>query len=99
MKTLVKWFIKRYAKSAKVKELIHKGNASLATKEVGSRVSSIMGYSNDATALADVYLKAYSDDGKMSDEERAKCDAKCDELVDKYLSDEAIDALVDKLFG
>lgn len=98
MKTLVKWFVKRYVKTATIKEYVHKANAAIAKKEVSERVAAISGYSNDASALAAVYLKAYSDDGKMSDAERAECDAKCDELLDKYLTDAKLEALVEGLF-
>ena len=98
MKTLVKWFVKRYVTVSTIKDLVHKANAAIAKKEVSERVAAVTDYSNDAAALAAVYLKAYSDDGKMSDAERAECDAKCDELVDKYLTDAKLEALVEGLF-
>ena len=99
MKTLVKWAIKKFAKADKIKAAIHAANARLAAMEAGDRAATIMGYGEDASATTAVYLNAYADDGKMDDEERAACDAKCDEMVDKYLSDAKIEAMVDALFA
>lgn len=99
MKTLVKWAIKKFAKADKIKEAIHKANKKLAEKEAVGRAATIMGYGEDASETVAVYLNAYANDGRMDDAERAACDAKCDEMVDKYLSDAKIEAVVDALFA
>ena len=99
MKTLVKWAVKKFATSERIKAAIHEANRKLADKEAGTRAAEIMGYGNDASEVVAVYLAAYADDGRMDDAERARCDATCDAMVDKYLSDARIDAVIDSLFG
>jgi len=97
MKTLVKWAVKKFAKADKIKDAIHKANAKLAEKEAGDRAKQIMEYGNDASETTAVYLKAFADDGKMDAEELAAVNAQDDKMVDKYLSDAKIDAIVDAL--
>jgi len=98
MKTLVKWAIKKFAKADKIKDAIHKANAKLAEREAGDRAKQIMAYGEDASETVAVYLNAFADDGKMDAEELEAVNAQDDKMVDKYLSDEKIDAIVDALF-
>ena len=98
MKTLLKWAIRKFANNAKLKDAIRKANANLAKKEAGERATKIMGYGNDASETVAVYLEAYANDGKIDEAELAKINAQTDKMVDKYLSDERIDLIVDKLF-
>jgi len=98
MNTLVKWAVKKFANAGKIKAAIHDANKKLAAKEAGTRAAEVIGYGNDASEVVATYLAAYADDGRMDDAERDACDAKCDEMVDKYLSDEKIGAIVDALF-
>lgn len=98
MKALVKWFVKKIAKMQKVKDAIRAANDNLAQKEAGERATKIMEYGNDVSETVAVYLEAYANDGKIDDAELAKINAQTDKMVDKYLSDERIDLIVDKLF-
>ena len=43
------------------------------------------------------YLEAYANDGKIDDAERAVLDAKCDSVIDKYVSDEAVEGIIDAI--
>lgn len=101
MKTLIKWFVKRYVTVEAIKGYIHSANAALKEKAVldGGK-EKVVSAVNDVTALAGEYLKAYADDGKITDdEELAAIDAKCDEMIGKYLSDGMVDGLLDKVFS
>lgn len=99
MKKLVKWAVKKFVKADKIKASIHAANKKLAEKEAGSRAAEIMGYGNDASEVVAAYLNAYADDGKMDDAERSLVDATCDRMVDKYLSDAKVEAIVDAIFA
>lgn len=97
MKSLLKWLVKKFVTRDALKSAIHELNRKVAEKSAPDRARQIMGYGEDAAALTAAYLKAYADDGQVDDAERANIDAQCDALVDKYVSDGALDAAVDAL--
>ena len=47
------------------------------------------------SALTAAYLKAYTNDGKIDDDERKDIDALCDATLDKYISDSALEAVIE----
>lgn len=98
MKTLIKWAVKKFANADKIKDAIHKANAKLAEKEAGDRAARIMEYGNDASETTAVYLKAFANDGKMDAQELAAVNAQDDKMIDKYLSDEKIETILDAIF-
>lgn len=97
MKKLLKWLIKKFVTRDALKAAIHELNKRVAEKSAPDRARLIMGYGEDAAALTAAYLNAYADDGRVDNAERAAIDAQCDGLVDKYVSDDALDAAVDAL--
>lgn len=101
MKTLIKWFVKKYVSKEAIKEYIHSANASLREKvAVGDGKQKIVEVGNDVAEVVGVYLSVYADDGKITDDaEEAKVNAACDVAIDKYVSDEVIDALLNKIIG
>lgn len=98
-KAIVKWLVGKFATAQRIKDAIHAANADLAKKEAGERTTKVMEYGNDVTATVNVYIAAYGNDGKIDETELAGINAQCDKMVDKYLSDERIDAYLDKIFG
>ena len=99
MKTLVKWFVKRYVTNKAVKEAVHTMNASFAAKVEVEGKEKVISVANDASACVAARLEGFADDGKIDDAELAAINAQDDVVIDKYLSDERIDALIDRLFA
>lgn len=101
MKTLVKWFVKRYMTADAIKEYVHAANASLKKRIVlGGDKTKVVAVSNDVAALTAAYLVAFADDGKITDEaELAAINAACDEAIDKYVTDALVDGVLDRVFG
>ena len=97
MKTLLKWFVKKFITKQDIKNAIHVANARLAKREAGDRVQKVMAWGEDASQLVAGYLEAYADDGKIDDAERAAIDAKCDAVLDKYVSDETVEDIIDAI--
>ena len=56
-----------------------------------------MAYGEDASTLTAAYLKAYTNDGRIDDEERKEIDAICDATLDKYVSDSALEAVIEAI--
>ena len=101
MKTLVKWFVKRYMTADAIKEYVHTANAALRERVVldGGKTK-VVEVSNDVAALTAAYLVAFADDGKITDAaELASVNAACDAIVDKYVTDELVNATLDRVFG
>lgn len=99
MKTLVKWFVKRYLTNKAVKEAVHKMNASFAAKVKVEGKEKVIAAANDASACVAVRLEGFADDGKIDETELATINAQDDVIIDKYLSDKQIGELIDKLFA
>ena len=97
MKTLLKWLVKKFVTKDAIKSAIHAANERIAEKSASERTQQIMAYGEDVSALTAAYLKAYTNDGKFDDAERAEVDALCDTILDKYISDSALEAAVEAI--
>ena len=97
MKKLLQWLLKKFVTKDALKAAIHAANKRLAEKPASERAQQIMAYGEDASALTAAYLKAYTNDGRIDDDERAEIDALCDSALDKYLSDGALEAAVEAI--
>jgi len=99
MKTLVKWFVKRYVTNKAVKETVHGLNKSFAAKVKVEGKEEVVSVVNDVSACVAARLNGFSDDGKIDEKELDTINAQDDIVLDKYLSDDKIGALIDKLFA
>ena len=97
MKKLLQWLLKKFVTKDALKAAIHAANKRLAEKPASERAQQIMAYGEDASSLTAAYLKAYTNDGRIDDDERAEIDALCDSALDKYLSDGALEAAVEAI--
>jgi len=97
MKTLLKWLIKKFITKDALKAAIHAANRRIAEKSASERTQQIMAYGEDASSLTAAYLKAYTNDGRIDDAERADLDALCDATLDKYISDTALEAAIEAI--
>ena len=97
MKTLLKWLIKKFVTKDALKAAIHAANRRVAEKSANERTQQIMAYGEDASTLTAAYLKAYTNDGKIDDAERGEIDALCDAILDKYISDTALEAAIEAI--
>lgn len=97
MKTLLVWLIKKFVTKNALKAAIHAVNKRIAEKPASERTQQIMAYGEDASALTAAYLKAYTNDGRIDDAERAEIDALCDATLDKYISDSALEAAIEAI--
>jgi hypothetical protein len=97
MKTLVKWFVKMYLTKKAVKEAIHMLNASFAAKVRAEGKEKVIAVANDVSTLISARLEGFADDGKIDDNELAAINAKDDAVLDKYLTDDGLESLIDKL--
>lgn len=95
-KGILKWLIKKMVSRDTVKKLVHKANSVLAEKVVDERKAVIAAHAEAATNLVNSYLRAYSNDGKVDDVELALINADCDLLVDKYITDEMLESLIEE---
>lgn len=99
MKTLVKWFVKRYVTNKAVKEAVHSMNANFAAKVKIEGKEKVISVANDASACVAARLEGFADDGKIDETELAAINAQDDVIIDKYLSDEKLDELIERLFS
>lgn len=97
MKTLLKWLIKKFVTKDAIKAAIHAANKRVAEKAATERTQQIMAYGEDASTLVAAYLKAYTNDGRIDDDERAGIDALCDATLDKYISDSALETAIEAI--
>ena len=97
MKTLLVWLVKKFITKDALKTAIHAANKRIAEKPASERTREVMAYGEDAAALTAAYLKAYANDGRIDDVERAEIDAQCDATLDKYISDSALEAVVEAI--
>ena len=99
MKTLIKWFVKHYVSKNTLKAAIHAANESLAKVEVDEAKTKVIGVANDVSDLVGVYLTGYADNGRIDPDELDQVNARCDAMVDKYVSDKTVEAFIDKIFA
>lgn len=99
MKTLIKWFVKHYVSKDTLKAAIHAANESLAKVEVDEAKTKVMDVANDASGLVGAYLTGYVDNGRIDPDELDAVNAACDAVVDKYVSDKAVEKFIDKVFA
>lgn len=97
MKKLLKWLVKKFVTKDALKAAIHAANKHVAEKPANERTQQIMAYGEDASSLTAAYLRAYTNDGRIDDAERAEIDALCDATLDKYLSDSALEAAIEAI--
>ena len=97
MKTLLKWLIKKFVTKDALKAAIRAANRRVAEKSASERTQQIMAYGEDVSALTAAYLKAYTNDGKIDDDERKGIDDLCDATLDKYISDSALEAAIEAI--
>ena len=99
MKTLIKWFVKHYVFKNTLKAAIHAANESLAKVEVDEAKTKVIGVANDVSDLVGAYLTGYADNGRIDPGELEEVNARCDAVVDKYVSDATVEAFIDKVFA
>lgn len=99
MKKLVKWFVKKYVTNEAVKNAVHVMNKSFADKVKVEGKEKVVDVANDVSTCVSARLEGYSDDGKIDADELERINAVDDKIVDKYLSDEKLEAFIDGLFA
>ena len=95
MKKLLVWLVKKLVTKDALKAAIHAANKRVAEKAATERTQQVMAYGEDASSLVAAYLKAYTNDGRIDDTERAEIDALCDATLDKYLSDDTLEVAIE----
>lgn len=99
MKTLIKWFVKHYVSKDTLKAAIHAANESLAKVEVDEAKAKVIDIANDVSATVGAYLTGYADNGRIDPDELDAVNSACDAVVDKYVSDKAVEKFIDKVFA
>lgn len=99
MKTLIKWFVKHYVSKNTLKAAIHAANESLAKIEVDEAKTKVLSVANDVSDVVGAYLNGYADNGRIDPDELEQVNATCDSIVDKYVSDKAVETFIDKIFA
>ena len=99
MKKLVKWFVKKYVTNEAVKNAVHGMNASCAAKVKVEGKEKVVDAANDVSRCVAVRLEGFADDGRIDEAELDAINAQDDAIIDKYLSDGQIAALIDRLFA
>lgn len=99
MKTLIKWFVKHYVSKDTLKAAIHAANESLAKVEVNEAKAKVIDVANDVSLTVGAYLAGYADNGRIDPDELDQVNAACDAVVDKYVSDKAVETFIDKIFA
>ena len=99
MKTVVKWFIKRYLTNKALKEGVHRMNAQFAEKVKVEGKEKVIGIANDVSEVVGARLSAFANDGKIDATELAQVNAADDAAIDKYFSDEKIGEWIDRILG
>jgi uncharacterized membrane protein YebE (DUF533 family) len=97
MKKLLVWLVKKLITKNALKAAIHAANKRVAEKAATERTQQIMGYGEDASTIVAAYLKSYTNDGRIDDAECAEIDALCDATLDKYLSDDTLEAAIEAI--
>ena len=99
MKTLIKWFVKHYVSKDTLKAAIDAANESLAKVEVDEAKTKVLSVANDVSDVVGAYLNGYADNGRIDPDELEQVNATCDSIVDKYVSDKAVETFIDKIFA
>ena len=99
MKTLIKWFVKHYVSRDTLKAAIHAANEILAKIEVDEAKTKVLSVANDVSDVVGSYLTGYADNGRIDPDELDEVNARCDAVVDKYVSDKTVNAFIDKIFA
>lgn len=99
MKTLIKWFVKHYVSRNTLKAAVRAANESLAKIEVDEAKTKVLSVANEVSDVVGAYLNGYADNGRIDPDELDAVNALCDAMVDKYVSDKAVDAFIDKIFA
>lgn len=99
MKTLIKWFVKHYVSKDTIKAAIHAANESLAKVEVNEAKAKVIDVANDVSSTVGAYLAGYADNGRIDPDELDQVNAACDAVVNKYVSDKAVETFIDKIFA
>lgn len=97
MKTLLKWLVKKFITPQDIKNAVHAANARLANRAATERTRQIMGYGEDASTIVAGYLEAYANDGRIDADELAALDARCDAVIDKYVTDKVVSSIIDAI--
>lgn len=98
MKTLLKWFVKSVVSRSTIKNAVHAANAALAKRTASDRGKTVIGAVNDVSEVGAAYLKAFAD-GEMDAQELQAANAAVDAALDKYLTDDVVNAVIDRLFA
>ena len=102
MNGLGKWFIKHKLKklvtNASVKDAVHDLNAQFAEKVRIEGKEKVADVTSDVMRCISARLDGFADDGRITGGELAAINTTDDEVIDKYLSDAQIDALIERLF-
>ena len=99
MKTIVKWFIKRYLTNRALKDGVHRMNAQFAEKVKVEGREKVIGIADDVSEVVGARLKAFANDGKIDSAELAQVNAADDAAIDKYFSDDRIGEWIDRILG
>ena len=99
MKSLLKWLVKKFIGKAELKNAIFAGTAALAKREVSESTAKVLEVSNDVSDILGAFLEGYAGDGRISEAELANINAVCSRILDKYITDEAVSAFLDKVLG
>ena len=102
MNGLVKWFIKhelkKHVTNASVKDAVHDLNAQFAEKVRIEGKEKVADVTSDVMRCTSARLDGFADDGRIIGGELAAINAIDDAVIDKYLSDAQIGALIERLF-
>ena len=74
-------------------------NESLAGIEVPEAAAKVLSVTESAADILNAYLSGFAGDGRIDGDELAAINAATDAAVDKYLTDETVDAALDKILG
>ena len=99
MKTLIKWFVKHYVSKDTLKAAVHAANESLAKVEVDEAKTKVLSVANDVSDVVGASLTGYAENGRIATQELDQVNATCDAIVDKYISDTAVETFIDKIFA
>ena len=99
MKRLLRWLVKKFIGKDEIKGAIRALNESLAGIEVPEAAAKVLSVSESAADILNAYLSGFAGDGRIDGDELAAINAATDAAVDKYLTDAAVEAALDKILG
>lgn len=98
-KWLIKCCIKKYITNESLKKNIHGLNSMFADKIRLDGKGKVVEVSRDIMSCISVRLKGFTDDGRIVENELSAINAIDDAMIDKYLSDETISAIIEYLYS